>query len=222
MHRVGSRLRVGTGGCRKANESIHSNAYNEVLGQPTGFGLIGLGAISRAHLKGFSKASGSARVAAVCDIDEARADQVGRAIGARPYTDYRALLVDPEVAAVDIALPHHLHYEVGRAALEAGKHVLIEKPLAPTVRECDGLIAYARERGRLLSVSENTRFVSAYVEVKRLLGAGTLGAPRLIRTLIYGSELVALTNKAHWRARADAALGGAIVDSSPHTFYLLK
>ena len=189
---------------------------------PTGFGLIGLGAISRAHLEGFRKASSFARIAAVCDVDSARVDQVGQTIGARSYSDYHALLLDPEIAAVDIALPHHLHYEVGRAALEAGKHVLIEKPLAPTVLECDGLISLARERNLLLSVSENARFVSAYIEVKRLLDAGTLGTPRLIRTLIYGSEIAALTNKAHWRARAEELLGGAIVDSSPHTFYLLK
>jgi predicted dehydrogenase len=190
--------------------------------QPTGFGLIGLGSISRAHIEGFRNASRFARIAAVCDIDRARADQVGQTIGARSFADYRALLLEPGVAAVDIALPHHLHYEVGRAALEAGKHVLIEKPLAPTVGECDSLISLARERGLLLSVSENARFVRAYIAVKKLLDAGTLGAIRLVRTLIYGSEIAALTNKAHWRARADESLGGAIIDSSPHTFYLLK
>lgn len=210
------------GGSRKACGSIRSNPYSAVARDPTAFGLIGLGAISRAHLEGLQKTSASARIAAVCDINEARAEQVARTIGARAYTDYRALLADPEISAVDIALPHHLHYEVGHAALEAGKHVLIEKPLAPSVRECDGLISLAQERGRLLSVSENARFVTAYVEVKKLLDAGTLGTPRLVRTLIYGSELVTLTNKAHWRARAESSLGGAIVDSSPHTFYLLK
>ena len=186
------------------------------------FGLIGLGAISRAHLDGYRQASGAARVAAVCDLDEARAQRVAAEIGARPYTDYRALLCNADIEAVDIALPHNLHYPVGRAALEAGKHVLIEKPLAPSVHECDGLIALARQHGLLLSVSENARFAKAYVEVEKLLRKGALGTPRLVRTLIYGSELTALTDKAHWRARASAALGGAIVDSSPHSFYLLK
>ena len=187
-----------------------------------GFGLIGLGAISRAHLQGYLQAAAHARVAAVCDLDAALARRVGREIGARVYTDYAELLKDSDVEAVDVALPHNLHYEVGRRALESGKHVIIEKPLAPTVRECDSLIEIARSRSLLLSVSENARFVKAYIEVEKLLRQGAIGTPRLIRTLIYGSELVNLTNPAHWRARASASLGGAIVDSSPHSFYLLK
>jgi predicted dehydrogenase len=188
----------------------------------TGFGLIGLGAISRAHLQGYRQAAPHARVAAVCDINIALAQRVAHDIGARAYGDYADLLKDPDIDAVDIALPHNLHYEVGRKSLEAGKHVIIEKPLAPTVRECDGLIELAEARGLLLSVSENARFVTAYIEVEKLLRQGVIGLPRLVRTLIYGSELVHLTNRAHWRSRASASLGGAIVDSSPHSFYLIK
>jgi predicted dehydrogenase len=188
----------------------------------TGFGLVGLGAISRAHLQGYRNATAHAHVAAVCDLDRALAQRVGHELGARSYNNYAALLRDPEVQAVDIMLPHNLHYAVGRRALESGKHVIIEKPLAPTVDECESLIELARGRGLLLSVSENARFVKAYVEVEKLLRQGALGSPRLIRTLIYGSELNNLTNHAHWRARAATSLGGAIIDSSPHSFYLLK
>jgi predicted dehydrogenase len=187
-----------------------------------GVGLIGLGAISKAHLQGYQQAGSGTRVAAVCDLDFARARKVGREIGARAYQDYNDLLRDPEVRSVDVALPHNLHFEVGRRALEAGKHVIIEKPLAPTVAECDSLMDLAGARGLLLSVSENARFVKAYIEVEKLLRKGAIGTPRLIRTLIYGSELVTLTDRGHWRSRAAASLGGAIVDSSPHSFYLLK
>src|SRR5205085_2754782 len=84
--------------------------------------------------------------------------------------------------------PHHLHYEVASRALEAGKHVLIEKPMAPSEKECASLIALAKSKGLAISVAENTPFVQAYVEVERIVRSGTVGRPRLIRTFIYGSE----------------------------------
>src|SRR5881392_2447010 len=94
-----------------------------------GFGVIGLGSISRYHVKGLVEAADCARVVAVCDTSPGAAERVGSETGAKAYTDYRELLKDPNVEAVDLPLPHHLHYEVANRALEAGKHVLVEKPM---------------------------------------------------------------------------------------------
>lgn len=190
--------------------------------QKVGFGLIGLGGISRAHLDGFAKIRDFAPLVAVCDSDPARAEAVAAKTGARAYTDYRALLADPAVEAVDAPLPHNLHFEVAKAALEAGKHVLLEKPMAPTVAECDALIALAKKTGLTLGVSENTPFVNAYLEVERMLKAGELGDVRLVRTLIYGSEVERLNDTTNWKGRVAGTVGGAIFDAGPHTFYLLK
>jgi predicted dehydrogenase len=123
---------------------------------------------------------------------------------------------------VDITLPHHLHYAVARAALEHGKHVLIEKPMAATSAECLELIDLARGKGLTFTVAENTRFVAAYIEAQRLVSAGALGQPRLIRTFIYGSEVERLRDTANWKGRKDGTLGGTIFDAGPHSFYLLK
>ena len=187
-----------------------------------GFGLIGLGSISGAHQSGLTRPDGRGRLVAVCDVNAETANRVAAATGARAYTDYHALLADPEVEAVDIPLPHHLHVPVATAALEAGKHVLLEKPMALNVAECDRLIALADERKLTLGVSENTPFVAAYVAVEKMLRAGTLGTPRLVRTLIYGSEVHRLEDVSNWKGRIAGTVGGAIFDAGPHTFYLLK
>ena len=186
-----------------------------------GYGLIGLGRINRAHLEGLRRANKVATVVAVCDVDRAAAGRVAEECGAKAYVDYRELLKDGRVDAVDIALPHNLHFEVASAALAVGKHVLIEKPMAPTVRECEELIALAQAKGLVLSVAHHGRFVTAYLEVQRLLLQGALGTPRLIRTLIYGSEFRFLTDPNHWRSRVAGSIGGAIMDSGPHSIFLL-
>jgi predicted dehydrogenase len=187
-----------------------------------GFGMIGAGLISAAHLHGLLDATDYAKIVAVCDKDGAVADRVARKVGAKAYTDYRELLADPAVQAIDAPLPHHLHYPVVRAALEAGKHVLVEKPMAPTTRECNDLIALAKARGLSLSVAENTPFVAAYLAVRDLLRKGAIGNPRLVRTLISGSEIERLNDTSSWKGRVAGTVGGAIFDAGPHSFYLLK
>jgi predicted dehydrogenase len=171
---------------------------------------------------GLREAKDYARIVAVCDRDAAVAEKTAGELGAKPYTDYRELLADPAVQAVDVPLPHHLHYPVARAALEAGKHVLLEKPMAPTGKECAELGALARSRGLTLSVAENTPFVTAYIAVRSLLQTGALGKPRLIRTLISGSEIARLNDVSSWKGRIAGTIGGAIFDAGPHSFYLLK
>jgi len=184
-------------------------------------GLIGLGIISAAHAEGYMS-SPDAELVAICDVDPevlmARADE----LGVTPFERYKDLLDDPGVDIVDVCLPHNFHYPVVRAGLEAGKHVLVEKPLALTSRECLELIELAKSKGVRLSVAENTRFVTAYLAAERLISAGELGDVRLVRTLISGSEVKRLRNPSLWKGRTDGSGGGAIIDAGPHSFYLLK
>ena len=171
---------------------------------------------------GLLDARGDARIVAVCDTNRALAERVASEVGARPYTDYRELLAAPDVAAIDAPLPHNLHYEVAAAALRSGKHVLLEKPMASTSRECAALIELATAQGVTLSVAENTPFVTAYLAARELLQRGAIGQVRLIRTLIYGSEIERLNDRSSWKGRAAGSIGGAIFDAGPHTFYLLN
>jgi predicted dehydrogenase len=129
---------------------------------PIGIGLVGLGQISRAHRVGYSRASDRAAIVAVCDQDAELAVALAAELGARAYTSIDALLEDDAVSMVDLTLPHDAHFAAATAALAAGRHVLVEKPLAPTSEECRSLIEQARAGGLTLGVAENTRFVTAY------------------------------------------------------------
>ena len=144
-------------------------------------GFIGVGAITDLHYLGYQDYP-KAELHAICDVDEALLQRRASEwrIG-KTYTDYRHLLADPEVDAVEVITPHHLHAEMGIAALEAGKHVSIQKPMAITVAECDALIEAAARAGKLMRVFENFRFYPPLVKAKQLLDAGAIGEPLSIR-----------------------------------------
>lgn len=188
---------------------------------PLGIGLIGLGAINRAHVAGYLSVPEAAKIVAACDTVEAAASERARELGATAYTDHRALLADERVDSVDVTLPHSLHHPVVRDALEAGKHVYVEKPLALDPAQCRELIDLARERGLRFTVAENTRFVAAYLATKQLLDSGALGRIRTVRTLIYGSEAERIRAD-RWIGRRELAGGGVIIDAGVHSFYLLE
>lgn len=118
-----------------------------------------------------------ARVGAVCDLSQERLALVKRNIPtiARFSTDPQATIADPEADAVVIATPVSSHYELTKAALEAGKHVLVEKPLCQSVAEGEELLALARQQGKLLSVGHVFLFNNAVRGVRNLIRSGELG-----------------------------------------------
>lgn len=185
-------------------------------------GLIGLGEVHVAHVQGYRLASDKAVLTAVCDRDGALAEARGKEYGAAVFTDYMELLENGDVDAVDIMLPHSAHEAAILAALDHGKHVLVEKPLAPSLMAVERVIARASETGLTVAVAENTRFVRAYQAVERILATGSLGSIEFVRTVICGNELKRLSNRNLWKGRRDGTVGGVILDSGAHSFYLLR
>jgi predicted dehydrogenase len=185
-------------------------------------GLIGLGSIHEGHVNGYRQAADVCTIAAVCDIDAERAARRGAELGAAPYSDHLELLRSGEVDLVDVLLPHSLHHPVVRDALEHGKHTLVEKPMAASAAQARELIDLAAARGLTFTVAENTRFVAAYLKAAELVRSGSLGEPRLVRTLICGSEVERLSRTDLWKGRRDGTVGGAILDAGPHSFYLVE
>jgi UDP-N-acetyl-2-amino-2-deoxyglucuronate dehydrogenase len=184
-------------------------------------GLIGLGSISFAHEAGFSELGELVNIAAMCDINPDEVDsRIASYEGCKGYTRYQELLDDPNIDLVDITVPHELHYEVARAALEKGKHVLVEKPIAVKSEQGAELINLAREKGLRFSVAENTRFVTAYQKAEEILKQDILGEILSVRTLIAGSEVYRIKNPALWHGKSP--YGGVILDSAVHNFYLFK
>ena len=143
-------------------------------------GQIGLGAWGPNLVRTFASLEGC-RVRRVADLDESRAAAI-EVPGERPaFTrDYREVLADPAIDAVAVATPSETHYRIGREALLAGKHLLVEKPLALTSREGLRLVALARERGRTLMVGHLLMYHPAIVRMAALVRGGRIGRIRYL------------------------------------------
>lgn len=184
-------------------------------------GLIGCGGIAVYHARGYLAIPSEARIKAVADVvaDNARrmAELAG---GARIFADYRALLAEGDVDAVDILLPHHLHADAIVAAAAAGKHVLCEKPLCLTLAEADRVERAVRESGITLMCAHNQLYTPAMRRARELLDAGALGQLYTIRTVdaFYHSWSDPGTS---WRS-ARATMGrGELIDTGYHPTYML-
>ena len=139
------------------------------------YGLIGYGRFGALHARSIAAASG-ATLAAVC-VPSDRSAQAAAADhpGVRLYRDHRELVADPEVDVVDVVAPNHLHAEMAVAALEAGKHVLVEKPLTPTAAEAHDLIQLAEAKQRILMVGHVFEYNASIRALKNLVDSGELG-----------------------------------------------
>ena len=113
----------------------------------------------------------------------------GRYTTVKATTCYEQVLTDPAVSAVAIATPAATHFDLVRAALEAGKHVLVEKPMAPTSDQCLRLIELAQRKRATFTVAENTRFVAAYLEAAKKLGRERIALAGARLANVLNSEL---------------------------------
>src|SRR5262245_1522825 len=111
-----------------------------------GVGILGAGFFGSYHARAIAQAGG-AHLVAVCAEEKAIAEPFAREHGGKPYGDWRAMLEDAAVGAVAITAPHHLHCSLAIAALEAGKHVFLEKPMALSVAECSRIIGATERSG---------------------------------------------------------------------------
>jgi predicted dehydrogenase len=194
-------------------------------------GLVGVGGSGGwGHFPGYMMIPDKAKVAAICDTNADAAEDKARLVNARTYSDYLEMLKDPEIDAVDICLPHFLHGKVALDALEAGKHVIVEKPFTTTLEEADAVIAAAKRQNLKLMVAENTRFVNAYEVAKSFVDEGIMGDILFARTYIGGMDPFigahvlgkSVADKSNWRNFQKKAGGGAIFDGGVHSFYLLE
>jgi UDP-N-acetylglucosamine 3-dehydrogenase len=177
-------------------------------------GLCGLGEIGQHHLRAIAEAP-QLELAAVCDLDQALARaSAGEAV---PYTDLGRMLERERLDAVDVCLPHSLHEGAAVAALRAGCHVLLEKPLAVDLAACDAIAAVAAEEGLRVAVSHNQLFYAPHRRLLELLEAGELGALRAAYARLwiggrYGG----------WREDPAVVGGGLLMDAGIHRVYCLR
>ena len=169
----------------------------------TGFGVIGAGTWGSLHARVYASTPG-ARLAVVCDQDVERARKVAAPAGARACAEWEDLLADPSIQAVSVALPDPYHREAVVAAAEAGKHVLVEKPLATTEEDALAMIRAAEQARVILCVDFHNRFSPLFAPAKHALTAGELG-PLQMGYYRLNDTLEVPTRMLRWAARSSVA-----------------
>jgi predicted dehydrogenase len=142
--------------------------------KPVKFGIVGLGYIGQIHLRHCLKLP-EANVAAVADISEKALKKAKKAGAKKTYTNYEDLINDPEVEAVIVALPTHLHLQCARKVAEAGKNIFLEKPMALTVDEAKEIIFSAQKNSVKLMMGYPLRFNKSFIDAKNKMETGELG-----------------------------------------------
>jgi len=179
------------------------------------FGLIGYGLFGRHHARCLAATAGAELRAIGAASPSSRAAAAADHGCAAVLADWRELVAAPDLDAIDIVVPNHLHEEMAVAALEAGKHVLVEKPLATTIAGCGRIEAAARASGRLVAVGHELRFSRQWGTVKRLVDHGEIGRPNYLNLSLFRHPYRPGSNG--WRH--DPARVGSWILEEPVHFY---
>jgi len=185
-----------------------------VGGSPIGIAVIGCGGIGQTHARA-AREIPDARLVGVSSRDEAKARKVAEVEGCRFTTDPATLFADPEVGLVSIATSSGSHAALALAAIAAGKHVLVEKPLAMTSEDARRVIAAAAERGRTLSVVFQRRFEETFSVLRGAVAAGALGRLLLVEATCPYFRAQSYYDSAAWRGTI-ADDGGALMNQGIH------
>lgn len=181
-----------------------------------GVGIVGCGLIGEKR----AKALGEGRLVACADVDEARASRLASEVGAKVFSDWRRLLALPAVDVVLVATRHDTLAEVTLAAIEAGKHVLVEKPAARRPAELQPVIAAAQKHRVAVRVGFNHRYHRAFRKARELFESGALGELMFIRARYGHGGRIGYDKE--WRANPEQSGGGELIDQGPHIIDLSR
>lgn len=187
-------------------------------------GVIGCGSIAKfRHLPEYA-ANENVEIVAVCDIVEDRAKEAANQYGAKAYTDYKELLKEEEVDVISVCLPNYLHAPVSIDALNAGCHVLCEKPMATSSEEAEAMIEAAEKNGKKLMIAHNQRFVASHEKARELIENGAIGKIYSFRTAFGhgGPEGWSIDGRDSWFFNKEEAFIGAMGDLGVHKTDLIR
>lgn len=186
------------------------------------WGLIGCGDIAQKRVAPALRDLPTVDFVGVSRAQADLAEAFARQFGARKwYAAWRELLADPEIEAVYIATPVHLHAEQAIAAAEAGKHVLCEKPMALSVEECDRMLAACQANGVQLGIAYYRHFYPVVARIKELIIAGTIGKPVLAQINAFEWNDMQPDHPRYWFFTKALSGGGPMMDFGCHRIEVL-
>jgi predicted dehydrogenase len=185
-----------------------------------GFGIVGCGMIADFHARAIREVRG-AKLVACYDAIPAAADRLAASTGVRAYHDLDAMLADPAVHVVTVATPSGAHLEPAMKAAQAGKHVIVEKPLEITLDRCDKIIEACRRSGVVLSTIFPSRFHDSSRQLKRAVDQGRFGRLALGDAYVKWFRPQSYYDGGAWRGTWELDGGGALMNQAIHSVDLL-
>jgi len=195
------------------------------LGQRLGVGIIGAGGIARTHAQAYSTIPSTALIA-VADIVDEKARDLAQKFGVKAwYADYKEMLRQRGLQIVSICTPPWLHKQMVLEAIEAGKHVVCEKPMALSLKEADEMVEAAKRAGLKLAVDFQNRYLPQHQKAKELLDGGLIGRLFQVRCRVGYPILDALPPTApmrEWLFNPEKSGGGVLMDIGSHWIDLTR
>lgn len=182
--------------------------------------VIGCGKIAQVHAQALQNIPETELVAVQSRSEEKAAATAAR-FGVKHYTDVATMVKQEGIDVVVICTPHPAHREPALAALENGAHVLVEKPLAVSLEDCDIMMQAAAQNGRQVGMVSQRRFYPSCRRIKDAIDAGKLGTPMLGTVVMYGWRDEKYYSSDPWRGRWKEEGGGVLVNQAPHQLDLL-
>ena len=184
-------------------------------------GIIGCGNIHPLHASSV-RVLENAQLVAVCDERRERAERTAAAFECKAYTDWKAMVEADDIDVIHICTPHYLHAPMAIYALEHGKHVLTEKPMAIKPEDAEAMNAAAEKSGKTLGVIFQNRYNPGSVLVKEALESGKLGKVRSAKCALYWNRPDAYYAADAWRGSWEQEGGGVMINQAIHTLDMLR
>jgi len=182
-------------------------------------GIVGCGHVSKArHIPSFLRLKKTVTLSAVCDLNKELATNVAKQFGIpHAYSNLSDMISTEKLDVVDVCTPPKIHAPVALEAMERGCNVLLEKPMAPSLHDCDKMVQASQKYNVKLSVVHNQNFYPPFLKAQKLVEGGAIGKLLGMRVLILTPRDEYISHENHWIHKLP---GGAIGETGPHTVYM--
>ena len=187
------------------------------MSQTLKLAFVGCGAIAPYHLNGIKEHAPRIQVTAAIDPNRAKAEEIAAETGAQVFGSLEEGLAHGDFDAVDILTPHHLHEPLAIQAFQAGKHVVLEKPMATTLAACGRIFTAAKQAGTVFMLAENAQYWPEIVKAQELIEQGAIGDIITARAAFFMPlDPYWFQDEQPWRLDRDMTGGGITIDGGSH------